>query len=259
MHKLIQNRFIFLLVLFSGISCIAFGQKADSTRAPTNLGAIVTLTNKGISSIPNLTLGKPAVIFYLSVGKKLRFEPEFRVALEGKPWMFIFWGRYDLLNTSKLFIKMRANASLAFNTISVTTDNVQNDVLKASRVLTADFATSYFVTKNITIGPYYMYNYGVEKNAIKNTHLISLRTSFSNINISDGVFIGINPQVYFLKMDKYNGFYFNSTLTLAKRTFPVSFSALINKAIHTEIPFGENFLWNVSLIYTFNKKYVEQK
>jgi len=258
MLSLIFPRHLILFLLLSGISCLAFSQKTDSTKTPTYLGATITLTNKGISSIPNLTLGKPAVIFYLSVGKRIRFEPEFRVALEGKPWMFIFWGRYDLLNTSKIFIKMRANASLAFNTLSVTTDNVQNDVLKASRVLTGDLSASYFLTKNITIGPYYMYNYGVEKNSIKNTHLISLRTAFSNINISDGFFIGINPQVYFLKMDQYNGFYVNSTLTLAKRNFPVSFSALINKAIHTEIPFGENFLWNVSVIYTFNKKYVEQ-
>ncbi len=33
---------------------------------------------------------------------------------------------------------------------------------------------------------------------------------------------------------------------------------LSTKTIQTEIPVGEDFLWNVGLIYTFNKKYVEQ-
>jgi len=59
-------------------------------------------------------------------------------------------------------------------------------------------------------------------------------------------------------MDENHGFYSNATLTFAKRNFPLSFSTIINKTIHTEIPIGENFLWNASLTYTFNGKYVEQ-
>ena len=69
--------------------------------------------------------------------------------------------------------------------------------------------------------------------------------------------MGFNPMVYFLNMDKYHGYYVNATMTLAKRNFPLSISALINKTIHTEIRIGENLLWNVSLIYTFSKNYVE--
>jgi len=34
-------------------------------------------------------------------------------------------------------------------------------------------------------------------------------------------------------------------------------SALVNKAIHTRIPVGEDFIWNISLIYNFSKKYLE--
>jgi len=67
-----------------------------------------------------------------------------------------------------------------------------------------------------------------------------------------------NSQVYYLKMDVYDGYYLNATLTLVNRKFPLSVSTLINKAIKTEIPVGEDFLWNVSLIYTFNKNYIEK-
>ena len=258
MFKVLYYRHLYLLFLLSGISSLTFSQNADSTKFPTNMGAIITLTNKGISSIPNLTLGKPAIIFYFSAGKKIRFEPEFRIALEGKPWMYIFWGRYDLLNTNKFYIKMRVNTSLVFNTVTVTTDNVSNNILKASRTLTGDLIASYFITKNISISPYYMYAYGIERNALKNTHYFALRSGFSNIKLSDKFFLGFSPSVYFLKIDKNSGFYFNTTASITKRNFPLSVSALINKTIRTKIPIGENFLWNVNLIYTFNKKYVEQ-
>jgi hypothetical protein len=255
---MIKYKHLLLFILLLSISGICMSQKSDSIKVPTNLGAVITLTNKGISSIPNLTLGKPAVIFLLSAGKKLRFEPEFRFAMEGKPWMLIFWGRYDLLNNDKFFIKMRANTSVLFNTITIPAGDATEKIMKASRTLTGDLVVNYFITKNITISPYYMYAYGVEKNALKNTHYLALRSGFSNIKLSDNVFMVFSPSVYFLKIDKNSGYYFNSTISINKRNFPFSVSALVNKTITTKIPIGENFLWNVNLIYTFNKKYVGQ-
>jgi hypothetical protein len=258
MIKLAQCRHPFLFMLVLSFTCIAYSQKTDSTKVPGYFGGSVAVNTKGISSIPNLTLGKPAAIFFMSVGRKLRFEPEFRFALEGKPWMYIFWWRYDLVNNDKFFIKMRGNYGLVFKTIPATNDSISNEILGANRSLTTDLTATYFFTKNIGIGPYYMYIYGVEKNAIKNTHYFALRAYFSNIRISKQFYIGFNPQVYYLKMDADHGFYLNSTFSISRRNFPLSFTALVNRTIQTDIPIGEDFLWNVGLIYTFNKKYVEQ-
>jgi hypothetical protein len=258
MIKVIHCRLSFLLFLLLVIPVIAFSQKTDSAMVPVNFGGFVTLTNKGISSIPNLTLGKPAAIVFMSVGNRFRFEPEFRFALNGKPWMFIFWGRYDLVKTDKFLFKVRANPTVVFKTIPATINNVTNEIIRTSRTITADLTTSYFPTKNIGLTTYYMYVYGVEKDAIKNTHYLALRTAFSNIKLTEQFFMGINPSVYYLKMAEYHGFYSNLTMTLAKRNFPLSVSTLINKTIHTQIPVGEDFLWNVSLVYTFNHKYMKQ-
>ena len=73
-----------------------------------------------------------------------------------------------MLQTDKFLVKLRTNTSLSFNTSTVTTNNTSNEIIKANRVLTIDLTASYLITKNIGVGPYYMYNYGVEKNAIKN-------------------------------------------------------------------------------------------
>jgi len=45
---------------------------------------------------------------------------------------------------------------------------------------------------------------------------------------------------------------------LANRKIPLSISSVINKIIQTKITASKNFVWNVSLIYSFNKKYVER-
>jgi hypothetical protein len=85
-----------------------------------------------------------------------------------------------------------------------------------------------------------------------------VRTNFSNIRLSEQFFVRFFPQIYYLRMDDKDGVYLNATLTLAKRNFPLSVSSLINKPFRTDIEANTDILWNVSLIYTFNKEYVER-
>ena len=87
MIKKLFKKTLLLLALLH-LSYLAFSQKTESTQIASHFGGAVTVTNNGISFIPTFTLGKPAVIFDLSMGKRLSFEPQFRFALEGKPWSF---------------------------------------------------------------------------------------------------------------------------------------------------------------------------
>lgn len=252
------KRSLLILVIIS-LSHFAFSQQADSTKVVSRFGGAFTVTNKGISMVPNLSLGKPAVIFDLTMGKrKLSFEPSFRFALEGKPWSFLFWWRYQLLQTDKFRITLGAHPALSFKTYPFLIDRVPEEHMVVRRYLAGELAPSYFLNKNISIGIYCLYSYGIEEELTKNNTMISVRGSFSNIRLSDQFYMRFNAQVYYLNMDNIDGSYINSTLTFARRNFPVSVSAMINQPIKTNITAGNEFLWNVSLIYSFNKEYIEK-
>ncbi len=249
---------ISLFVLLN-LTYVSFSQKIDSTKVAGHFGGAVTVTNNGISFIPNFTLGKPAAIFDLSVGRKrLSFEPQFRFALEGKPWSFIFWWRYKLFQTDKFQINLGAHPALSFKTASATIDETTTETIVVQRFLAGEVFPNYFLTKNINFGMYYFYGYGVEKVGLKNTHMVSFRSNFSSIGLSDQLYMKVAPQVYYLRIDQKDGYYFSSSLALAMRNFPLSASSIINIPIQTDIPAGNNFLWNISLIYSFNKEYVEK-
>ena len=251
-----SNRFLLVLAL-STLAHVSFAQKNDSIRIPNNFSGAVTVTTKGISTIPNLTLGKPAAIFDLSMGKRnLTFEPQLRFALEGRPWSFLFWWRYKVLKTEKFRVNIGAHPALSFKTTATETGGVTEKTTKVYRYLAGELSPGYLLSKNISIGMYYLYIRGIEKEITRNTNLLALRSNFSNIKISNRFFMGINPQIYYLKMDEHNGFYFNSSLTLAKSNFPVSLSAMFNKRIKSDIPADNDFIWNISLRYAFNKEYV---
>ncbi len=248
---------ILCTLLLAILSCeVSLGQRADSAKVIHHVGGAVTLTNNGVSLLPTFSLGKPAVMFDLNVGnKKISFEPQFRFALEGKPWSFIFWWRYKLLNSEKFKIGIGAHPALIFRTVSNTINGVTTETLEAQRYLATEFAPNYFIRKDISIGIYYLQSHGFAESTTHQTHFITINSNFANIRFSEKFFMKFNPQVFYLKMDAKDGYYASTTITLAKNNFPLTIQSILNQAIKTNIITKSNFVWNLSLIYSFRNEY----
>lgn len=247
------------LLLSLGISLmflISHAQGIESSNQTRHIGGGVTITNNGISLLPTFTLGKPAAIFDLSVGgEKLSFDPQFRFALEGKPWAFIFWWRYKLVDDERFRIRVGAHPAFMFRTVPVTTDGKTTDIIEALRYVAGEIAPNYMLTKNISLGLYYLFGHGFQDNAVQNSHFLTLNTHFSNIRLTEKYYMKFYPQVYYLRMDAEDGFYITASLSLARKDFPLSVQAIVNQPFTTTIPGGDTFVWNVSLVYAFNREY----
>ena len=89
-------------------------------------------------------------------------------------------------------------------------------------------------------------------NTAKTSNFLTFNTVLSNIKLTKNYYLKIIPQVYYLKMDKNDGYYATSTFTLSNKNSPFSLSSIINKVIKTEILGSKNFNWNLSLIYSFD-------
>jgi hypothetical protein len=256
----IRYRVILFLFMVS-FSLILSAQRSDSTTARIyNFGGAVTIQSKGISTIPNLTLGKPAAVFDLKVGRKLTFEPQFRFSLAGKPWAMVFWWRYYGSIGKKFKLTLHTNYSLSYKPLTYyTSSGASQEIIRTTRYLVAAMTPNYQANKYIGIGMYFFYNYGIESFITKNTYMIAFRPSFSNLPVTKNIAARFNPEIYYLKMDDKDGYYLNATLQISKKNFPLAVSALINKPIESDIPSEYDLLWNVGLIYSFNKAYVEKR
>lgn len=242
------------LLFFSAEMADIFAQNADSIPKREILSGTVTLTTKGLSTFPNLTLGKPAAIFDLSLGgDKFRFEPLLRFSMEGKPWIFVFWLRYELLKTEKFQFRIGAHPAYAFRSVNVVQNGSALDMQRAQPYFTTEVSTLFTVGKNFSWGPYYIHARGLEKDLVQTSNFVSMRANFSKITLSDNYFLRWMSQAYFLQMDDKRGFYINSTLSANKRNCPFSISSTINKAIDSTIA-DDDLLWNLNLNYNFSKR-----
>jgi hypothetical protein len=251
---------ILVLLLVSRLNTLS-AQEKDSTIAKiSSFSGAVTIQSKGISTIPNLTLGKPAAVFDMKLGRKLTFEPQFRFALDGKPWAMVFWWRYYAMISNKFKVTLHTNYSFSYKTItSYSSVGTPQDLIRTTRYLVGAIAPNYQFNKYIGVGMYLFYNRGIEKFITRNTYMLSFRPSLSNIPVTKNIAARLNPEIYYLKMDKKDGMYLNTTLLISKKNLPLSISALINKPLKSNIPSEYDFLWNVGLIYSFNKEFREMQ
>lgn len=251
-HFQVRSLMALMVMLISSQAC--FTQNRDSTLF---FKSALSITQNGFSFIPSFSLGKPAIIFEPSIGnKRLSFEPQFRFALEGKPWSFIFIYKYKLVDRSKFSMQVGGHIpAIIFSTQSVSRNGVTEDVIISQRFLAIELTPNYTLSNDVTIGMYLLRGHGFDMGGVQDSYYAGLRSTITNLNITKRIFFKLNPQVYYLKTDDKDGLYFTNTLTLAMRDFPLSVSNIVNKAIQTDIP-GKDFDWNVSLIYSFDKNFV---
>lgn len=196
----------------------------------------------------------------LSGKGRLSFEPMFWYSVRDfKPWSFIFVWRYKLVRREKFNLLIGTHLpAVNFITTAVVKNSVQEDLIEARRFFpVGEIISGYRFSKYFALGTYILIGKGLDKSASTTNTFISLRPDFDYIPLSKNYFLRFNPQFYYLKMNENDGFYTAASLTLARKNFPFSISAMANKAIESEILVSD-FDWNVSLNYSFGRHFVEK-
>ncbi len=164
-----------------------------------------------------------------------------RFALEGKPWSFLFWFRDRVIQKESFSLRVGAHPALNFRTVNIIRNGENEEIQESRRFFAAELAPNYAITENINIGAYYLYSYGFDASA-KNTHFLVANSSFNNINLTEKLYLSVSPQVYYLRQDELDGFYAVAFFNFGIRDFPVSVSAVFNKAIDTRILPEDDFI-----------------
>jgi hypothetical protein len=239
------------MILFSHLNAQSDSTIDLNVKTPTVFSGTASLTNNGISIVPAFTLGKPAIMFDLAARKKrFSFEPILNFEMKKfRPWSFIFWLRYKLIQSEKFNLRIGTHPSFPFFNQEATT-TIPNPDMKAGRAYAGELAPSYQLNKSNAIGLYYLHGRGQTVSLPKQIQLIGLNFFAGNIQLTDKLYMKGIPMIYYLDIDNKAGTYFTYTVTLAHKKSPLSISSVGNKVIKTNIP-GDNFSWNIMGNWTF--------
>ena len=227
------------------------GQESGSKQ----IGGVITATNNGVSIIPSFTLGRPALLFDLSLsGERFSFDPMLRFGMDGKPWSFVFWGRYKAIKDKPFTLTLGAHPAFIFAERIVKVNGLEKTMFVSQRFLAMEVAPMYKFSKRLSMGLYYLRGHGFNPIPPDNSNFIALNTVISGVPVGGGFNMRINPQLFFLKVDDASGTYITSNFTVSKPGFPIGFQGLVNQKIKSTIP-GDDFIWNVGIQYLFSNTY----
>lgn len=258
MSFLNQFKSIFLLISFF-LSSIIGVFADDSTKVQRHFSGNITVTQNGISLLPNLSLGKPALIMEYSLGsKKYAFEPQLRFSLDGKPWSFIFWFRKKM-QFQRFSLNLGTHPSFVFRRQNVVaSDGSMKESLDVQQYLVGELAPNYRISKNATIGMYYLSSFAWINAPVNQTQFVTINAVFTNIKLPGDFRLRLFPQVYFLKMDALEGTYATENITISHPKSPFFINSIINQKFSSTIP-GKDLNWNISLGYSFNTDWERSK
>jgi hypothetical protein len=253
-------RFYFILSFWlTCFGCWSQDLHQNSSSKTKHINGTITATNNGISIIPSFSLGRPAVFFDLSLGgERLSFDPMLRFGMDGKPWSFVFWGRYKIIKDKKFTLTAGAHPAFLFREREVLIDGKLEKMLVTQRFIAFEIAPSYKISSKTSIGIYYLQGNGFNPVPPKTSHYLALNSIFNDIPLVRDFRMRFNPQLFYLRVDENDGTYVNSNLTISKKDFPISVQTIINRKIKSDIS-GDDLVWNVSLAYSFANKYQKNK
>jgi hypothetical protein len=187
----------------------SFCQNPDSLKKTIDVNGSVSITNNGFGYIPSFALNKPAAIAKVTADEaNLSFYGEFRYALEGRPWAVAFITRYKLINTSQEQISVGIQfPSIIFRNVAGVFNGSPKQILSAKPGVAPEFRTNFQLSDHFSIGADYTYFRWVDNTAPQTGHLMFLRTHITNIKVTNNLKFSVEPQVFYLRVDKTDGFY----------------------------------------------------
>ncbi|MEZ4901927.1 MAG: hypothetical protein R2822_09300 [Spirosomataceae bacterium] len=251
-----MTRTIFILFTLL-LARISFSKTADSTQTSSTFSGTIGITTNGFSIIPTFSLNSPAAIINLSWQKKrFSFDPDIRLVSNASKGGLLFWSRYRLIDRKKFSLRVGAHPALSLIRKQVLDDGINIEITEALRFVAFEVVPNYQITENWGLGAMYLEGHGLQKHGPQTTRVLFLSTSLTNLKLSPKFRCHFIPTIYFLNTDGFTGSYLTATSILAHQQIPFSFQATINQTFVSDIPGNQDFMWNITLNYSFKRKII---
>jgi hypothetical protein len=250
-----NTAFLLITILFISNAVLA-QEKKDSSIFSGSLG----ITNNGFSIIPTFSLNSPAVLIQLSWRKnKFSIDPDIRLSLDAKKGSMVFWFRYHAIEKKKFKLRVGAHPAFNLQIREIISNGSTSEITQMRRFIAWELTPNYQIKKHWGVGIYYLQANGLQKDGPRTSHFVNLNTSISDLNVGGNFRLTLIPAVYYLYLDGYHGNYFTATGILSHTKFPFSFQSDINKTFSSNLPGNKDFMWNVSIRYSFKKSLLAKR
>jgi hypothetical protein len=243
----------FLLVfLFLGTALYA-SEITDSTKSKLKAGATFSLNSNGISSVPAFSLGDPALMASVSIGRGwFSYDPTLAYSLDGHPWFIDNWLHVKLVNRPEFELRTGMNISTYCSKYTVP----DGELYGVERYFAYELAATFRFANKMSLLTQYWNDRGQEDWSLKG-HFLSTTAEKTDMAIGKHVLCTAALQLFYINYngnngdnDNNDGFFVAPRVAFSIRNFPVSIFSQVVQAITSNIEPFPGFSINVGIGYT---------
>lgn len=219
----------------------------DSSRHKLKAAATVTLNSNGIASIPAFSLGDPAIIASIFLGKgRFSYEPALAYGFDLKPWYIDNWLNFRIIDRKKFTLITGFNASGFFTQRRI----ADTSVLQGQRYFAFALTGLFKITPNTMLTTAYWRDHGMD-GGIKG-HFVNLACERSNMRLGDKSRLAAMLQIFYINYEGNNdGLFITPRISWSLLNFPLSAFILGTQPLTSNIEPFPDFQWNIGLGYSF--------
>ncbi len=220
--------------------------QCDSSNSIVVTGKILMGTS-GFAPVPAFSFNKPLVMAFFTLTKKrFSYEPDFRVGLNGQPWMINNNIRFTAIKNENIIISGAINPSLFFQTVPAGSGE---DIIHAQRNLSFDISIVTRVSKLLVLTVLYLHNHACDPGALSGDYY-NISISTSPVSLSKKFLLHATQESFYFNFGELNGLFTSTSLRVAHHRLPLSVF------FQGVLPLWANFSgnqakWNAGIMYSF--------
>jgi hypothetical protein len=244
-----------LLLSLAFVTTHSFALQCTDTTKPAKLRAAATfsLNSNGIATVPAFSLGKPAAIASVSVGKGwFSYDPTLGYSLDGHPWFIDNWLHVKLVNRPGFELRTGMNVS----TFCGRYTSPEGDFYRVERYFTFELAGIFRFSDNMSLLAQYWNDRGQEDWSLKG-HFVSATFEKADMKVGKHILFTAALQLFYIDYnsndnsnDNNDGLFVAPRVAFSVRNFPVSIFSQAVQAISSNIEPFPGFNINVGIAYT---------
>lgn len=216
---------------------------------PRKASGILLLTNNAFAPIPAFSFDNPAAMAFITIKNgRLKYDPDFSVGLNGVPWMWNNWLRYEIVAKPSFSLFGGFNPSLFF----ISSKNPEGDnLLEAHRNTTGELQGTWQKNRKQKFMLTYRYNQAIDFGTISG-HFIDFSAELSNLINLKNMYLNLRPQAfYFNNEGRVDGFFVGNMVQIGHKKTPLLLAYQSIQSIWTNFLPKAKYSHNISLIYLY--------
>jgi hypothetical protein len=169
---------VVFMILATFLPAVAWAQ--EETGKTVEVSGEVSCVNNGVAPVPSFSLGKPACVVFVTIGKgPWSYSFDYAADLHGRSWFLDNWAKYTFNHEGQTKFRVGVDVSVFFTPLTVVVNGgEEEEINEGQRYFAFEGALTHAFSEKLSGEAMYWYSRGSEEKRTVRGHFLNLSMTY---------------------------------------------------------------------------------